>query len=297
MGAHHRPIGSSALSRYAYVNGRYLPLRAAAVNVEDRGYQFADGVYEVCEVRDGRLIDEPRHMDRLVRSLGELRIPMPMSRAALTAVLRETVRRNRVCDGIVYLQVTRGVARRDHAFPSPGTPPSMVVTARSHDRAANERIAAAGIAVITVAENRWPRVDIKSVALLPNVLAKQAARDAGAKEAWFVDAAGRVTEGSSTNAWIVTRDGKLVTRHADHAILRGITRSVLFDLVKDQGLSLEERPFSVEEAYAAREAFVTSASQIVMPVVRIDDRPVGNGAPGLLASALRRDFHKYAESA
>jgi D-alanine transaminase len=285
------------LSRYAYVNGRYLPLRAAAVNVEDRGYQFADGVYEVCEVRDGRLIDEPRHMDRLVRSLGELRIPMPMSRAALTAVLRETVRRNRVCDGIVYLQVTRGVARRDHAFPSPGTPPSMVVTARSHDRAANERIAAAGIAVITVAENRWPRVDIKSVALLPNVLAKQAARDAGAKEAWFVDAAGRVTEGSSTNAWIVTRDGKLVTRHADHAILRGITRSVLFDLVKDQGLSLEERPFSVEEAYAAREAFVTSASQIVMPVVRIDDRPVGNGAPGLLASALRRDFHKYAESA
>jgi D-alanine transaminase len=285
------------LSRYAYVNGRYLALRAAAVNVEDRGYQFADGVYEVCEVREGRLIDERRHMDRLVRSLGELRIPMPMSRAALTTVLRETVRRNRVRDGIVYLQVTRGVARRDHAFPSPGTLPSVVVTARSHDRAANERIAAEGIAVITVPENRWPRVDIKSVSLLPNVLAKQAAREAGAKEAWFVDAAGRVTEGSSTNAWIVTRDGKLVTRHADHAILRGITRSVLFNLVKDQGLSLEERPFSVEEAYAAREAFVTSASQIVMPVVRIDDRPVGNGAPGLLASALRRDFHKYAESA
>jgi D-alanine transaminase len=285
------------LSRCAYVNGRYLPLRAAAVNVEDRGYQFADGVYEVCEVRAGHLIDERRHMDRLVRSLGELRIPMPMSRAALATVLRETVRRNRVRDGIVYLQVTRGVARRDHAFPAPGTLPSVVVTARGHDRAANERIAAEGIAVITVPENRWPRVDIKAVALLPNVLAKQAAREAGAKEAWFVDAAGRVTEGSSTNAWIVTRDGKLVTRHADHAILRGITRSVLFDLVKDQGLSLEERPFSVEEAYAAREAFVTSASQIVMPVVRIDDRPVGNGAPGLLASALRRDFHKYAESA
>jgi D-alanine transaminase len=285
------------LSRCAYVNGRYLPLRAAAVNVEDRGYQFADGVYEVCEVRAGHLIDEPRHMDRLVRSLGELRIAMPMSRAALTTVLRETVRRNRVRDGIVYLQVTRGVARRDHAFPSPGTLPSVVVTARGHDRAANERIAAEGIAVVTVPENRWPRVDIKSVSLLPKVLAKLAAREAGAKEAWFVDAAGRVTEGSSTNAWIVTRDGKLVTRHADHAILRGITRSVLFDLVKHQGLSLEERPFSVEEAYAAREAFVTSASQIVMPVVRIDDRPVGNGAPGLVASALRRDFHKYAESA
>jgi D-alanine transaminase len=285
------------LSRIAYVNGRYLPLREAAVNVEDRGYQFADGVYEVCEVRDGRLIDERRHMDRLVRSLGELRIPMPMSRAALTMVLRETVRRNRVSDGIVYLQVTRGVARRDHAFPSPGTLPSMVVTARSLDRAANERMAADGIAVISVPENRWPRVDIKSVGLLPNVLAKQAAREAGAREAWFVDAAGRVTEGSSTNAWIVTRDGKLVTRHTDHAILRGITRTVLFDLVKDQGLSVEERAFSLEEAYAAREAFVTSASQIVMPVVRIDGRPVGNGAPGLLASALRRDFHKYAESA
>jgi D-alanine transaminase len=235
-------------------------------------------------------------MDRLVRSLGELRIAMPMSRAALATVLRETVRRNRVRDGIVYLQVTRGVARRDHAFPPAGTRPSMVVTARSHDRAGNEKIAADGIAVITVPENRWPRVDIKAVALLPNVLAKQAAREAGAKEAWFVDAAGCVTEGSSTNAWIVTRDGKLVTRHTDHAILRGITRTVLLDAVKDQGLSLEERPFSVEEAYAAREAFVTSASQIVMPVVQIDGRPVGNGAPGLLASALRRDFHKYAES-
>jgi D-alanine transaminase len=285
------------LSRIAYVNGRYVPLRGAAVNVEDRGYQFADGVYEVCEVREGRLVDERRHMDRLARSLGELRIAMPMSRAALGIVLRETVRRNRVRDGIVYLQITRGVARRDHAFPPAGTAPSMVVTARSHDRAGAEKVAADGIAVITVPENRWPRVDIKAVALLPNVLAKQAAREAGAKEAWFVDAAGCVTEGSSTNAWIVTRDGKLVTRHTDHAILRGITRTVLLDAVKDQGLSLEERPFSVEEAYAAREAFVTSASQIVMPVVRIDGRPVGNGAPGLLASALRRDFHKYAESA
>jgi D-alanine transaminase len=285
------------VSRCAYVNGRYLPLPKAAVNVEDRGYQFADGVYEVCEVRDARLIDERRHIDRLVRSLGELRIAMPMSRAALGAVLRETVRRNRVRDGIVYLQITRGVARRDHAFPAAGTQPSVVVTARNLDRAANEKVAAEGIAVITVPENRWSRVDIKSVSLLPNVLAKQEAREAGAKEAWFVDASGRVTEGSSTNAWIVTRDGKLVTRQTDHAILRGITRTVLLDVLKDQGLRLEERPFSVEEAYAAREAFVTSASQIVMPVVQIDGRPVGNGAPGLLASALRRDFHKYAESA
>src|SRR5215475_12458990 len=176
--------------RIAYVNGRYRPYREAAVHIEDRGYQFADGVYEVCEVRDGRLIDERRHMDRLVRSLGELRIAMPLSRAALSAVLRETVRRNRVRDGIVYLQITRGVARRDHAFPSAGTQPSVVVTARGLDRDANERIAAEGIAVITVRENRWPRVDIKSVSLLPNVLAKQTAHAAGAKEAWFVDAQG-----------------------------------------------------------------------------------------------------------
>ena len=285
------------MSRIAYVNGRYLPLRDATVHVEDRGYQFADGVYEVCEVRGGRLVDERRHLDRLVRSLQELRIALPMSRAALAVVLRETVRRNRVHDGIVYLQVTRGVARRDHAFPPVGTAPGMVVTARSHDVAKGEAIATEGIAVVTMPENRWARVDIKSVALLPNVLAKQAAREAGAKEAWFVDASGHVTEGSSTNAWIVTRDGRLVTRHTDHGILKGITRTVVLEVVASQGLTLDERPFTVEEAHAAREAFVTSASQIVMPVVSIDGRPVANGAPGLVASALRRDFHQHAEFA
>jgi D-alanine transaminase len=283
------------LSRIAYVNGRYLRHRDAAVSVEDRGYQFADGVYEVCEVRGGRLVDERRHFERLVRSSRELRIRLPMSRAALGVVLRETVRRNRVRDGIVYLQVTRGVAPRDHAFPPSAVAPSIVVTARSLDLEGRESAAEEGIAVITVPENRWPRVDIKSIGLLPNVLAKQAAREAGAKEAWFVDRAGYVTEGSSTNAWIVTRDGKIVTRPADHGILRGITRTVLSDVIAAQHLTLEERAFTVEEAYAAREAFVTSASQIVMPVVRIDGRPVGNGAPGLVASALRRDFHRHAE--
>jgi D-alanine transaminase len=283
------------LSRVAYVNGRYIPHRDAMIHVEDRGYQFADGVYEVCEVRGGRPIDERRHIDRLDRSLRELRIAWPMSRRALGVVLRETIRRNRVQHGIVYLQVTRGVAPRDHAFPAAGTPSSLVVTAKSLDAVKNEATAAAGIAVITVAENRWPRVDIKSVSLLPNVLAKQAAREGGAKEAWFVDDKGLVTEGSSTNAWIVTRDGKLVTRPADHGILRGITRSVLLDAIAAQGLTVDERPFTLEEAYAAREAFVTSASQIVMPVVSIDGRPVGNGAPGLIATALRRDFHRYAE--
>jgi D-alanine transaminase len=208
--------------------------------------------------------------------------------------MHETVARNRVHDGIVYLQVTRGVARRDHAFPPAGTAPSLTVTARNLNVAANERQAAAGIAVITVPDNRWDRVDIKTVGLLPNVLAKQAAREQGAKEAWFVDAAGFVTEGSSTNAWIVTLDGAVVTRPADHGILRGITRTVLLKAIAAQGLRLEERPFSPDEAYRAREAFVTSASQIVMPVVQIDGRPVGNGHPGSIATALREQFHHYA---
>ena len=284
------------MSRIAYVNGRYVPLRHATVHIEDRGYQFSDGVYEVCEVREGRLIDERRHLGRLAYSLKELRIAEPMAMSALGVVLHEVVRRNRVRWGIVYLQITRGVARRDHAFPPAGTRPSLVITARNLDLAAAERMAADGVAVITLPDNRWERVDIKSISLLPNVLAKQAARDADAREAWFVDKQGRVTEGSSSNAWIVTRDGKVVTHQIGHDILKGITRTVLVDVIAAQGLTLEERAFTVEEAYADREAFLTSASQIVLPVVRIDGRPVGNGAPGLIATALRRDFHRFAEA-
>ena len=283
------------MSRVAYVNGRYLPHAQARVHVEDRGYQFADGVYEVCEVRDGHLVDERRHVERLARSLHELRMQMPMVPAALGVVMRETLRRNRVRDGLVYLQVTRGVARRDHGFPPAGTKPSVVVTANRIDPEKTERLAADGIAVITLPDNRWDRVDIKSIALLPNVMAKQQAREQGAREAWYVAADGTVTEGSSSNAWIVTRDNQVVTRQADHAILRGITRTVLLEVLKSNGLTLTERPFTVEEAQGAREAFITSASQSVMPVVRIDGRPVGNGAPGLLAIALRRDFHRFAE--
>ena len=285
------------MSRIAYVNGRYLPLAMASVNVEDRGYQFSDGVYEVCEVRGGRLVDERRHMTRLQFSLSELRIAMPMKPAALSVVLHEVVRRNRVRWGIVYLQISRGVSRRDHAFPPAGTAPAIVVTARNLDLGSAEKMAADGVAVISVPENRWARVDIKSVSLLPNVLAKQAAREAGAKEAWFVDAQGKVTEGSSSNAWIVTREGAVVTRPADFGILRGITRTVVLEVIAEHGLTLEERPFTMEEAYAAREAFITSATNFVMPVVRIDGRPVGNGAPGLIASALRRDYHAHAEIA
>jgi D-alanine transaminase len=284
------------MSRIAYVNGRYLPLSAAAVNVEDRGYQFSDGVYEVCEVRGGRLIDERRHIERLARSLSEIRIIPPMSFRALSVVLHEVVGRNRVRWGIVYLQISRGVSRRDHAFPPSGTAPSIVVTARNMDLAAAEKQAENGVAVISVPENRWERVDIKTVSLLPNVLAKQAAREQGAREAWFVDKQGFVTEGSSTNAWIVTRDGKVVTRQADHGILKGITRTVVLEAIAAQGLKLEERGFTLDEAHAAREAFITAASQVVLPVVKIDGRPVGNGAPGLVATALRRDFHRYAET-
>jgi D-alanine transaminase len=284
------------MSRIAYVNGRYVPHRDAVVHVEDRGYQFADGVYEVCEVRDGRLVDERRHLQRLARSLGEVAIAWPMAPAALALVLREVVARNRVANGIVYLQITRGVAPRNHAFPQPAVRPSVVVTARSIARDANSAKAAAGVAVITVPENRWDRVDIKTVALLPNVLAKQAAKDAGAYEAWFVDGDGRVTEGSSTNAWIVTKDGVLVTRPAEHGILRGVTRSVIFDIAAREGIAIEERGFSLAEAHAAREAFVTGASTIVMPVVSIDGRMIGSGKPGPLAGRLRDIYHRHAEA-
>jgi D-alanine transaminase len=284
------------MSRIAYVNGRYLPFREAEVHVEDRGYQFADGVYEVCQVRGGRLIDERRHIARLQRSLGELRIPMPMSVKALGVVLREVVARNRIGYGLVYLQITRGVARRDHAFPSSPVAPSVVVTARSLNMKRNEKLAARGIAVISVPDNRWGRVDIKTVGLLPNVLARQAAIEQGARDAWFVDKDGVVMEASSANAWIVTAQGALVTRHADHAILRGITRTVVFDAVKGQGLSIEERTFTLQEAFAAREAFITSATQPVLPVVKIDGHTIGDGKPGPIANALRREFYRYAET-
>jgi D-alanine transaminase len=285
------------MSRIAYVNGRYVPHGQAKVAVEDRGYQFADGVYEVCEVRGGRMIDETRHMARLGRSLKELRIAQPMSPRALAVVMRETIRRNRVRDGIVYLQVTRGVAKRDFPFPVESTRPSVVVTARSNNLERLEQVAAEGIAVVTVPDIRWKRVDIKSVALLPNVLAKQTAREQGAREAWLIDAKGRITEGGSSSAWIVSRDGRLITHPLGEDILPGITRSVVIDMIKAQGLPFEERIFTVEEAYQAREAFITSASQVVLPVVRIDGRPVGNGAPGLITTSLRRDYHHYAEIA
>ncbi len=281
------------MSRIAYVNGQYRDMRDASVNIEDRGYQFADGVYEVCEVRNGQIVDFPKHMKRLQRSLSELRIAMPMPLTSLHIVVHEVVRRNRVSYGLVYLQVTRGVARRDHAFPIKPVKPAVVITARSLSFAKNQQTAEHGIGVITLPENRWPRVDIKSVALLPNVLAKQQARENEAYEAWFVDAEGLVTEGASSNAWIVTKDGKVVTRSAEHGILAGITRSVLTDVLAALQIKFEERPFTPAEAYEAAEAFVTASSQIVMPVVRIDGRNIGNGTPGTVSTRLREEFHRF----
>jgi D-alanine transaminase len=285
------------MTRIVYVNGRYLPYAHARVHAEDRGFQFADAIYEVCEVKDGRLVDETRHMARLTRSLAELGMPQPMSRAALARVMRETVRRNRVDCGIVYLQVSRGARPRDFLFPSADVTPTLVCLARSASPARQEAAAAAGIAVKTMPDIRWGRCDIKTVMLLPASLAKEAARAEGAREAWFYDEQGRVTEGASSNAWIVDKDGRLITRQVDHAILRGVTRTTLVDLLAREKIELVERPFTVEEAKAAREAFVTSATAILMPVVRIDDRSIGNGAPGLLTLKLRAEFHSAAEMA
>ncbi len=283
------------MSRIAYVNGQYRDMRDASVNIEDRGYQFSDGVYEVCEIRGGKVIDLPRHMTRLQRSLRELRIDMPMPLSALEIVIHETVRRNRVGYGIVYLQVTRGVARRDHAFPVKPVKPALVVTARGLNFQKNQDTAARGIGVITIPENRWPRVDIKSVSLLPNVLAKQQARENDAYEAWFVDGEGHVTEGASSNAWIVTKDGKVVTRSAESGILAGVTRAVLTNVLAALQIKFEERPFTPDEAYEAAEAFVTASSQIVMPVVRIDGRSIGNGKPGAISMRLREEFHRFSD--
>ena len=282
------------MPRIAYVNGRYVAHADACVHIEDRGYQFADGVYEVCEVARGYIVDMKRHLDRLDRSLSELRIAWPMARRAFEIVIREVVRRNRVVDGLVYMQVTRGVAGRDFLFPA-DTRPAVVVTAKKIDPAHGGRRAEQGIRVVTVPENRWDRVDIKTVGLLPNVLAKETARAAGAQEAWFVDADGNVKEGGSSNAWIVTRDGKLVTRPAEHGILRGITRTTLFEVAAKLGLKVEERYFSVSEAKEAREAFISSATTIAMPVVAIDDVPVANGHPGSVTLSLRQAFFDIAE--
>ncbi len=282
------------MSRVAYVNGRYIRHAAAGVSINDRAFLFADGVYEVIEVFGGKLIDEDGHLLRLARSARELRLAVPVAENALRRILRELVARNLVADGHVYLQVTRGAAKRDHIFPKAGTPSTLVAFAHRADRAAAEARARAGIKVISLLDIRWKRPDIKTTSLLPNVLAKQQAKDAGAYEAWLVDAQGFVTEGSSSNAWIVDDEGALVTHPADKAILAGITRARLFQVAAARGLKIVERPFTLEEAFRAKEAFISGATTIVLPVVAIDGQKIGSGAPGPVALGLRAAFHDFA---
>ena len=273
------------MSRIAYIDGVYQPLNMPGILVEDRGYQFADGVYEVCAIRSGKLLDEARHLDRLDYSLAALDMPPPMSRAALQQVMRETLRRNRVRDGILYMQVSRGVAPREHMF-NPDLKPVLVITARPIAADRRAQIMKKGISVVSVPDQRWARCDIKSISLLPNVLARQAARNAKVQEAWQIDVHGMVTEGAATNAWIVDTKGVLRTRPASHEILNGIVRQVLLDCVADLGMKFEEKPFSLKEALTAKECFSTASTMSVFPVIDIDGQKIGAGKPGEVAKML-----------
>jgi D-alanine transaminase len=279
------------MARLAYVNGRFVPHADAVVHIEDRGFQLADGVYEVVTILDGGFVDEAGHLARLAYSLGELRIAAPMSERALKLVMRSLIRRNRIRNGLLYLQVTRGVAPRDFKFPKSATSTIVMTTRRIGSPQVTDDT---GVGVVTVADIRWARRDIKSVGLLAQVLAKQAAAEAGAFEAWMVDGEGFVTEGASSNAWIVTRDGVLVTRQPDHSILHGITGNSIEGLARLRGIPVERRAFTLMEAFEAREAFLSSATTFCIPIVRIDDRVIANGHPGEIAQSLRRDYLDYA---
>lgn len=285
------------MTRCAYVNGQYVPYGQAGIHIEDRGFQFADAVYEVMEVNGGHLIDEDRHLARLERSLKELAIPEPVSRGALSHIIREVARRNRVTNGTIYLQVTRGVAPRDFAMPGASVSPTLVCVARRANGAKIAATASAGISVKTMPDIRWGRCDIKTVMLLPAVLAKEEARRAGAKDAWFVDEKGFVTEGASSNAWIITKGGEAITRAVDAAILPGVTRRTLQDLLRQEDITLVERAFTRAEALDAAEAFNTSASGTVMPVIEIDGHKIGDGKAGPRTLHLRGKFHSVAQRA
>ena len=282
------------MPRIAYVNGRFVPHRDARVHIEDRGYQFSDGVYEVVGIVGGRMVDEELHFRRLERSLREIRMPAPFTPAQFAVKVERLVRLDRIDAGALYLQVSRGVARRDHAFP-PHRDSSLVVTARSTKP--KSAALADGVVVVTTEDIRWKRCDIKTVGLLPNVLAKQRAVEAGAYESWMVAPDGGVTEGTSANAWIVTAGREVVTRPPTNAILNGITRRIVRAIAEREGYTVVERVFSLDEARAAAEAFLTSTTSHVMPVVRIDDTPVGDGRPGPLTVALQADYAAHAGAA
>jgi len=282
------------MPRIAYVNGRYVPHRDASVHIEDRGYQFADGVYEVVALLKGRMIDKARHLDRLERSLEALSLDMPLSRRAMEFVLGQVVRRNRIANGLIYLQVTRGVAPRNHAFPK-NAKPSFVVTVRpipSFDKQA----VLAGVKVITAPDIRWKRCDIKTISLLPNAMLKQKAVEAGGFETWMTDDDGYITEGTASNAWIVTKAGELRTRKLGPNILSGITRAAVVDIAKRQGLKLDEHSFTKDDVLDAQEAFLTSATSFVKPVTHIDGQPIGDGKAGDLTTRLLEWYAEFLET-
>ncbi len=279
------------MSRISYVNGKYLQHRDAFVHVDDRGYQFADGVYEVLPVFGGRIVNRDKHFERLAGSLGELRIAWPVTPRVLNAILLQILQRNQITDGgMIYLQITRGVAPRAHAFPLGELKPSLVITARRVDMTARAAQAAIGVRIISVHDNRWARRDIKSVSLLPNILAKQKATEAGGYEALFVTEDGVVTECASSTFWIVNSEGVLLTHPLGHDILPGVTRRTLLKIVQETGVKFEERKFTLNDALAAREAFLTSATTFVMPVTQIDSQTIGNGIPGPVSLMLRAAY-------
>lgn len=273
------------MTSIAYVNGTYLPLGQASVSVLDRGFLFADGIYEVTVVIDGKLIDSGAHLSRLHRSAGEIGIALPLSDADLLDAHRALIGRNSLTEGLIYLQLTRGADDHRDFVPPAGLAPTLVMFAQ--EKAVVDMPAArTGFAIKTVSDLRWARRDIKSVALLAQVIAKREAVAAGCQEAWMVED-GLVTEGASSTAFILTSDNRLITRPNSHAVLPGCTAIAVSALAQKQGLTIERRPFTVDEARAAREAFITSASTLVMPVVSIDGAPVADGAPGPMAARLR----------
>ncbi len=275
------------MSRIVYLNGEYLPLEQAKISVMDRGFLFADGIYEVSAVIGGQLVDNEAHLARLERSLVAIGIPMPLSFAELARVQHELIKRNSLGEGLIYIQVTRGVAEREFAYPQ-DLKPTLVMFTQNRNILANPR-AITGLKVVTVPDIRWDRRDIKSIALLAQVLAKQSAHEKGADEAWMVQD-GFVTEGGSSTAFIVTRADIMVTRPLSNDILPGITRQAVLAMAKERGLTLEERAFSVHEALGAAEAFLTSATSFVMPVVEIDGKPVADGKPGSVTVRLREIY-------
>ncbi|WP_281301077.1 MULTISPECIES: D-amino-acid transaminase [unclassified Iodidimonas] len=270
----------------AYVNGHYAPHQMASLSIEDRATQFSDGVYEVCLYLNGHGVDFTAHMDRLDRSLAALSIPAPMGRRAMALVMDRLLIRNRLRTASLYLQISRGVAPRDHAFPKPAPAPSLIMTAKRFDCAALKRQQAKGIAVISTPDLRWKRCDIKSVSLLGNVLAKQAARQKGAGEGWMVDADGLITEGASSSAFIIDQAGCLRIRELAADILPSITRQAVLDIAAQQKITIDHRAFSLDEAKSAKEAFIASTTAGVTPVISLDDQMIGHGQPGPITQAI-----------